>query len=145
MVPIGKWLGKHNGPLGSLVCSSPIEALRHCLWDCPQAQKVWDRVTRLLAACEVEGTTSWSVAAWIDHSVDRWTDTFNVDSWCYVCMRGKIANIPGHLDVDRRLHPVVCMESALPKGLSGSDAAPGGSDHGHIVCTFGRNGGTRLW
>ena len=70
-----------------------LESLRHCLWDCPQAQKVWDRVTRLLVACEVEGTTSWSAAAWIDHSVERWTDVVNVDSWCYVCTRGKIIQI----------------------------------------------------
>ena len=28
--------------------------------------------------------------AWIDHSVDSWTDAFNADSWCYECTRGKI-------------------------------------------------------
>ena len=84
---------KRGAPIVCPLCSSPIETLRHCLWHCPQAQRVWDRVTFLLPACEVEGTTSWSAAAWIDHSVDRWTDAFNADSWCYVCMRGKIAKI----------------------------------------------------
>ena len=64
-----------------------------CLWDCPQAQKVWDRVTRLLVASEVEGTASWSVAAWIDHLIEGWTDAVNADSWCYVCTRGKIVKI----------------------------------------------------
>ena len=86
VVPVGEWLDKHGGPLGCPMCSLPIETLRHCLWDCPQAQKVWDRVTCLLAASEVEGTTSWSVVAWIDHSVDGWTDSVNADSWCYVCI-----------------------------------------------------------
>ena len=93
MVLVGEWLGKRGGPLGCPLCSLPMETLRHCLWDYPQAQKVWDRVTHLLAACEVEGTASWSVAAWIDHSVDRWTDLVNADSWCYVCTRGKIVKI----------------------------------------------------
>ena len=50
-------------------------------------------MTRLLAACEVQGTTSWSTVAWIDHSVDRWTDNINADSWCFVCTRGKIVKI----------------------------------------------------
>ena len=54
VVPVGEWLGKRGSPLGHPLCFSPIETLRHCLWDCPQAQKVWDRVARLLAACEVK-------------------------------------------------------------------------------------------
>ena len=54
MVPIGEWLAKHGSPIGFLLCSSPIKTLRHCLWDCAQAQNVLDRVTHLLAACEVE-------------------------------------------------------------------------------------------
>ena len=33
----------------------------------------------------------WSVAAWIDNSVDRWTNTVNADSWCYVCTVGNKA------------------------------------------------------
>ena len=90
VVPVGEWLGKRGG---LTLRSLPIETLRHCLWDFPQAQKVWDRVIQLLAACEVQGTISWSVAAWIDHSVDRWTDVVNADSWCYVCTRGKIIKI----------------------------------------------------
>ena len=93
VIPVGEWLGKRGGPIGCPLCSSPIESLRHCLWDCPQAQKVWDRVTRLLAACEVVGTASWSAAAWIDHSTDRWTDAFNADTWCYVCTGGQIGKI----------------------------------------------------
>ena len=43
--------------------------------------------------CEVEGTASWSAAAWIDHSAEGWTDAVNADSWCYVCTRGKIVKI----------------------------------------------------
>ena len=27
------------------LCSSPSQTLRHYLWDCPQAQRAWDRVT----------------------------------------------------------------------------------------------------
>ena len=46
-------------------------------------------------------TTSWSVAAWIDHSIDRWTDVVNADSLCYVCTRGKIVKIR----FERGLHP----------------------------------------
>ena len=49
--------------------------------------------------------------------------------WCYGCTRGKLIkpfcerlkdHIPsflGDLDVDCRLHPLVCVESMLPKGL----------------------------
>ena len=59
VVPVGEWLGKRGSLIVCPLCSeSPIETLGHCLWDCPQDQKAWDRVIRLLAACEVEGTTS---------------------------------------------------------------------------------------
>ena len=129
VVPVGEWVGKRGSPLGCPLFSSPIESLRHCLWDCSQAQKVWDRVTHLLAACEVEGIASWSVATWIDHSVDRWTDAFNADSWCYVCMRGK-------MDVDRGLNLVVGLESTMPKGLPSSGLAARGSDHGYMVRSY---------
>ena len=81
VVPVGEWLRKRGDPIVCPLCSSPIETLRHCQQD---------RVTHLLASCEVEGTTSWSVAAWINHSVDSWTDAFNADRWCYECTRGKI-------------------------------------------------------
>ena len=40
VVPVGEWLDKHGGPLGCPLCSRPIETLRHCLWDCPQAQNI---------------------------------------------------------------------------------------------------------
>ena len=83
MVPIGEWLGKCGCSIASPLCSSPIETLRHCLSDCPQAQRVWDKVTHLLLACEVEGITSWSATPWI-------VDTFNADTWCYQCTRGKL-------------------------------------------------------
>ena len=41
-----------------------------------------------------------------------------------------------NLDVDRKLHLVVYMESVLPKGLPRYDTAPGGSDHGHMVRAY---------
>ena len=53
--------------------------------------------------CEVEGTASWSAAAWIDHSAEGWTDAVNADSWCYVCTRGKIVKIR----FERGLQPAV--------------------------------------
>ena len=40
MVPVDEWLGKRGGPIACPLCSSPIETLRHCLWDCPKAQRV---------------------------------------------------------------------------------------------------------
>ena len=87
---VGKWLDKHGGPTSCPLCSSPIETLRHYLRGFLQAQRVWDRVTHLLVACEVEGTTSLSAAAWIDLSVNSQTGAFNVDIWCSECTRGKV-------------------------------------------------------
>ena len=58
---VGKWLDKHGGPTSCPLCSSLIETLRHYLRGFLQAQRVWDRVTHLLVACEVEGTKSWCV------------------------------------------------------------------------------------
>ena len=42
----------------------------------------------------------------------------------------------GNLDVARKLHPMVCMESTLPKRLSRSGTAPGGSGHGYMVRNY---------
>ena len=90
MVHVGKWLGKCGSSIACPLCSSPIETLRHYFGDCFQAQMVWDKVTRLVVACEVEGTTLWGETTWIDLSVDCWMDAFNLDTWCYECTRGKL-------------------------------------------------------
>ena len=41
--------------------------------------------------------------------------------------------VPRDLDVDCRLHPMVCMESTLPKGLPRPGTPPIGIDHGYTV------------
>ena len=85
-------------------------------------------------------------------------------------LEDRIPSFMGDLDVDRRLHPLVCVESTLPKGLPIFGTPHGGNDHGYLVCnyqlptravgmrfattlvmwslpayTFGRNGGTHWW
>ena len=45
-------------------------------------------------------------------------------------LEGRIPSVLGDLDSDRKLHPVVCMESTLPKGLSRYGTPPKGIDHG---------------
>ena len=77
MVPVGKWIGKQGGSIACPVCLALIQTQKHCLWDFPQAQRVWDRVTRLLVAFEEEGTTSWSAVAWINPLANSWTNAFN--------------------------------------------------------------------
>ena len=45
----------------------------------------------------------------------------------------RIPSIPGDLDVDRMLHPLVFLESTMPKGLPRSGTPQEGTDHGYMV------------
>ena len=64
----------------------------------------------------------------------HWRQNRQDSLWKRLAVR--IPQVLRNLDVDRRLHLVAYMESALPEGFSGSGAAPGGSDHGHMVCSY---------
>ena len=48
----------------------------------------------------------------------------------------RIPSIPGDLDVDRMLHPLVFLESTMPKGLPRSSTPPGGTDHGFLIRNY---------
>ena len=41
VVLVGEWLGKWGSMIVCRHCFACIEILRHYLWDCPQAQRVW--------------------------------------------------------------------------------------------------------
>ena len=94
-------------------------------------------------------TTSWSVAAWIDHSIDRWTDVVNADSLCYVCTRGKIVKIrferglqsasPRFLEIWMLIASFTLWyiwKARCLKVFQDMVQPPRGSDHGHMVRAY---------
>ena len=77
--------------------------------------------------------------------IDSWTETFSAGNWCYECTRGKphkthferledhIPSFLGDLDVDHRLHPLVCVKARYLKVIQDLVCPFGGIDHGYLV------------
>ena len=133
VVSFREWLGKRGGRQFSHFA---LHLLR--LWDivCEIAlnQKGTITLICLLAACEVEGTTLWSTGAWIDQSVDSWTNASNVGSWCCECTRGKITKTRfkrGFQTTSPRFWEIWMLIASF-----GLWYAPRGIDHGYLICDY---------
>ena len=61
---VGAWYKGSAGDRGCSSCGEGLETQQHCLWECVQAQGIWQRILRLLAREGVVGLFSWGTAAW---------------------------------------------------------------------------------
>lgn len=48
-IAVGTWLSFGGRPLDCSGCGHPQESQRHCLWDCPLAQQIWQRILRIVS------------------------------------------------------------------------------------------------
>ena len=61
---VGAWLQKRGIDEKCRLCSSGLESLEHCLWECSHAHEVWSKVLRILMKSKLEGSISLEFALW---------------------------------------------------------------------------------
>ena len=64
VLPVKEWLHLPNSNSLCTTRGMMLESIRHCLWDCCEAQQAWMRVARILQKQRMTVDISWGSVVW---------------------------------------------------------------------------------